>query len=88
MWEQASLVATDHPTLDWPLLLSLITTAGARALRLGEELGTLTPGSQADLVLARANQGCESAAENPRSLFERPLAVEEVFIAGESVHRA
>jgi aminodeoxyfutalosine deaminase len=88
MWDQARLIAQDHPALDWPALLSLITTAGARALWLGEGLGTLAPGAPADLVLAGAAQGCESAAENPRSLFEGPLAVEEVYIAGESVHRA
>ncbi|MBN1477170.1 amidohydrolase family protein [Candidatus Sumerlaeota bacterium] len=88
MWEQMRIVAQDHPTLEWPLLLSLITTAGARALRLGDELGVLTPGAPADLILARADQGCESAARNPRSLFDGPLSIEEVFIAGESVHRA
>ena len=86
---EGSLLAPAH-------LLHLATAAGADALGLGDEVGDLTPGKSADLVLIRPPAGSTletvlrhspSATDTLGALFTlaREEAVAEVRIAGEVV---
>ncbi len=85
MWDQARLVAGDHPDLAWPALLAMITSEAAAALGLGADFATLRPGAPADLVLARSSVPLEAAAAQPRLLFEGEITVEKVLFGGRQV---
>lgn len=71
-------------------MLYLATLGGARAARLDAEVGSLTPGKQADVVLIR----CDGLAMAPLNDPETAVVVqanagevESVFVAGEPVKR-
>lgn len=86
---QGSLPATS--TLSCDDALSWVTLRGAEALGLAEEIGSLTPGKQADIVLVRAD------AMNMRPLHDPVAAlimqantsnIDTVLVAGEYRKRA
>jgi cytosine/adenosine deaminase-related metal-dependent hydrolase len=85
MWDQVRIVAEDHPALEWTQLLAMITTAGARALGLAVDHGTLRPGAPADLALAWPRAELDAIAESPRRLFEEDIAIQWVLIEGQRV---
>jgi cytosine/adenosine deaminase-related metal-dependent hydrolase len=85
MWDQVRIVAEGFPQIPWQTLLKMITSGGARALGLGEMLGTLQPAAPADLVLLWPRPPIEEIGENPRCLFESDAAVDEVLIGGKRV---
>lgn len=60
----------------------MITNAGARALGLGKDFGTLRPNAPADFVLVRS-QNLDEIASNPIHLFQSTPAVERVYVRGE-----
>jgi guanine deaminase len=96
---QAQMLAPDGFRLDPAQLLWLATAAGARALRLGDEVGDLTPGKSADFVLIQPPPDGTLAAVLRRSAssvdalgalvaLAREESVLEARVAGERVPRA
>jgi guanine deaminase len=78
-------------------LLWLATSAGAETLGLGDEVGDLTPGRAADMVLIRAPEGSTLEATLARSesaeqalgaliTLAREESVVATWVAGEQVH--
>jgi guanine deaminase len=93
---QAQLLAPDGVRLAPAQLLWLATRAGADALGLGEQIGDLTPGKEADFVLIRPRTGsaleatlerAESTEHALGALFTlaREDSIAEVRVAGERV---
>lgn len=79
-------------------LLYLATAAGARALGVDREVGDLSPGKYADMVLVKPRKGstldtvlshCDSAEEVLGAIFTLAGedSVAEVFLAGRSAYR-
>jgi guanine deaminase len=91
------MVAPEAMRLRPAHLLWLATSAGAEALGLGDEVGDLTPGRAADMVLIRAPEEstleatlarCESAEQALGALLTpaREESVVATWVAGEQVH--
>ena len=91
------MVAPEPIRLSPGHLLWLATRAGAEALGLGDEVGDLSPGRAADLVLLRAPEGstleatlarCESAEQALGALITlaREESVVASWVAGDQVH--
>jgi len=50
IWREMQLLATEHTEVDPALIFAMATRGGAEALGLGDRLGTLAPGKDADLL--------------------------------------
>ena len=71
-------------------VLELATLGGARAVHLDSEVGSLTPGKQADLVLIRTDRlGMAPVVDPVKTVVSQANAadVDTVFVAGEPVKR-
>jgi cytosine/adenosine deaminase-related metal-dependent hydrolase len=71
-------------------ILEIATLGGARAIRLDAELGSLTPGKQADVVLIRTDRiGLSPVVDPVNTVVTQAGAadVDSVFLAGEPVKR-
>jgi 5-methylthioadenosine/S-adenosylhomocysteine deaminase len=78
------------PGLTFGRALEIGTLAGARALGLGEEIGSLTPGKAADILLIRAddlNVGPLAAVESTVVRAVTPANVDTVLVGGRFVKR-
>ena len=95
---QVQMLRPDGEPLDAVRALYLATAAGARALGVGDRVGDLTPGKQADLVVVRPPPGSTlaellrfaadaEAALSALVALAREESVEEVMVAGERVYR-
>ncbi|WP_331235530.1 amidohydrolase family protein [Natronorarus salvus] len=70
--------------------LEMATIEGARALGMDEEIGTLTPGKRADIVLVRADDFTTAPSHSPIQtvVFQSdPSHIEWVLVDGEPVKR-
>jgi guanine deaminase len=96
MTYQMQMLRPDGVSLSPVSLLWLATQAGALALGLADEVGSLEPGKSADFVLVRAPAGstlaavlerCESTEESLGALFTlaRAESIVEVRVAGRVV---
>ncbi len=100
-WQEMRLAAwlqglTHRPSaVDPASILRLATLDGARALGLGDEIGSLAPGKRADLVLLDPSAdpalcGAGSAGETPAAALVfagSPALVRETIVAGRVVWR-
>jgi 5-methylthioadenosine/S-adenosylhomocysteine deaminase len=78
------------PALTFDRVLEIGTLAGARALGLGDEVGSLTPGKAADILLIRAddlNVGPIAAVESAIVRTVTPGNVDSVLVGGRFVKR-
>ena len=78
------------PALTFRRVLEIATLAGARALGLGDEVGSLTPGKAADILLIRAddlNVGPLAAVESAIVRTVTPANVDSVLVGGRFVKR-
>ena len=78
------------PALSFRRALEVGTIAGARALGLADEIGSLTPGKAADIVVIRAddlNVGPLAAVESTIVRSVTPANVESVLVGGRFVKR-
>lgn len=69
-------------------VLEAATIEGARALRLHEEVGSLTPGKRADVITIRTDDVNTTPAHDPVAtviLHAQPANVDTVFVDGEPV---
>ena len=84
------LAADDAVTLTPQTVLHCATRAGAETLGLGDRIGTLTPGKQADLVVLRADRPDVAPVVDPYSAVVLQMDrshVDTVLAAGEPVAR-
>ena len=87
-WEGTATASL--PALTFRRVLEIGTLAGARALGLGDEVGSLTPGKAADILLIRAddlNVGPLAAVESAIVRTVTPANVDSVLVAGRFVKR-
>jgi 5-methylthioadenosine/S-adenosylhomocysteine deaminase len=92
LWGEMSLAARLHkvwqgdPTvLPAPEVVALATREGAKVLGLGDRVGTLTPGKQADLIVVDTNQAHLTPLYDPYSHLvyaARNADVRHVMVAG------
>ena len=78
------------PALTFRRCLEIATLAGARALGLGDQVGSLTPGKLADVLLIRAddlNVGPLAAVESAIVRAVTPANVDSVLVGGRFVKR-
>ena len=78
------------PALRFDRVLEIGTLAGARALGLGDEVGSLIPGKAADILLVRAddlNVGPLAAVESAIVRAVTPANVDSVLVGGRFVKR-
>lgn len=78
------------PSLTARDLVEFATIDGARALGLGDQIGSITPGKQADLVLLRADDLTLFPANHPMGAIvsaAHPGLVDTVLVAGKIVKR-
>jgi cytosine/adenosine deaminase-related metal-dependent hydrolase len=78
------------PALTFRRALEIGTIAGARALGLGDQVGSLTPGKAADILLIRAddlNVGPVAAVESAIVRSVTPANVDSVLVDGRFVKR-
>jgi cytosine/adenosine deaminase-related metal-dependent hydrolase len=71
-------------------MIELATIDGARALRLGDVTGSLTPGKSADLIMIRLDQLNDSPMTSPDRLVMwsvQPANIDTVVVAGNIVKR-
>ena len=71
-------------------MLAFATVAGAHANGLGNKVGSLTPGKQADVIAVRMNDLNLTPVSDPVGaivLAAHPGNVDSVFIAGRAVKR-
>jgi len=68
--------------------LALATLHGARALGLGDELGSLTPGKWGDLAVVSAEPGPDRRTPETAVLTAQAGAVTLTVLGGQIVHRA
>ncbi|HKR48360.1 MAG TPA: amidohydrolase family protein [Pseudonocardiaceae bacterium] len=91
--ESAAQVFTDKPpvvTLTERDVLSFATIEGARACGLDDQIGSLTPGKAADIIVMDLRQPGTAAASDPvAAVVEHghPGAVVDVLVAGRHVKR-
>jgi cytosine/adenosine deaminase-related metal-dependent hydrolase len=83
---EARAAAALAPSLHAADLIELCTLAGARALGLESETGSLVPGKWADCVVIRMADSRRSAAE--QVLASRPRDVLRTYVGGKEVYRA
>ncbi len=79
------------PALTFRRCLEIATIAGARALGLGDTVGSITPGKAADILLVRAddlNVGPLAAVESAIVRAVTPANVDSVLVDGRFVKRA
>jgi len=77
-------------SIDCRETLEMATIEGARALGLEDEIGTITPGKRADLVLLRANDFLTAPSFDPvqTAVFQsEPAHIDTVLVDGEVVKR-
>jgi cytosine/adenosine deaminase-related metal-dependent hydrolase len=70
--------------------LEMATIEGARALNMADEIGTLTPGKRADIVMVDASDFMTAPAHSPVQtvVFEaNPHHIDTVLVDGEVVKR-
>ena len=90
---RAALLASQldaHPRLSPADVLRMATVDGARALGLGDVVGSLRPGKQADLILLRANDPNLIATHDPIAAVvtaAHPGNLDRVLVAGREVGR-
>jgi 5-methylthioadenosine/S-adenosylhomocysteine deaminase len=87
-WEGTATAAL--PALTFDRVLEIGTLAGARALGLGDEVGSLTPGKAADILLIRGddlNVGPLAAVESAIVRTVTPANVDSVLVGGRFVKR-
>ena len=87
-WEGTTTASL--PALTFRRVLEIGTLAGARALGLGDEVGSLTPGKAADILLIRAddlNVGPLAAVESAIVRTVTPANVDSVLVGGRFVKR-
>ena len=87
-WEGTATASL--PALTFRRVLEIGTLAGARALGLGDEVGSLTPGKAADILLIRAddlNVGPLAAVESAIVRTVTPANVDSVLVGGRFVKR-
>lgn len=71
-------------------VLELLTSGGARAIGRSEEIGSLTPGKQADILIVGPNPVHTAPAADPAStllFYTAPSDVETVLVAGKTLKR-
>jgi 5-methylthioadenosine/S-adenosylhomocysteine deaminase len=79
------------PMLNSRDVLEFATIDGARALGLGDRIGSITPGKQADLVLLRADDLTVFPVNHPAGTVVaagHPGLVDTVLVAGDVVKRS
>lgn len=79
--EPKELTITAHEALEWA------TMAGARALGLDREIGSITPGKAADIQLIRKSPRDLGQAQNPAEsvvFYSTAAQVESVFVNGKA----
>jgi cytosine/adenosine deaminase-related metal-dependent hydrolase len=72
-------------------VLELATREGARAAGLDSQIGSLSPGKQADVILTRTDALHTAGIADPVAalvLYARPTDVDTVFVAGQLVKRS
>jgi 5-methylthioadenosine/S-adenosylhomocysteine deaminase len=87
-WEGTTTASL--PALTFRRALEIGTLAGARALGLGDEVGSLTPGKAADILLIRAddlNVGPLAAVESAIVRTVTPANIDSVLVGGRFVKR-
>jgi len=85
LWDEMRFLHREFPSLFTPTeILEMVTTGGARALRMENELGSLAPGKRADFLVVRPGE-----VNSPEDLAEALLEageLREVYIGGEQLH--
>jgi 5-methylthioadenosine/S-adenosylhomocysteine deaminase len=79
-----------EPTLTHRDVLEFATIEGARACALGDKVGSLAPGKQADIVLLNTNAINTAPVLDPIAtivIFADTSNVDSVFVAGRAVKR-
>ena len=83
--------ATADPTvLPARLMLEMLTVRGAEALGLGQRIGTLTPGKEADLICVRTDEARATPLHDPFSHMvyaARAADVQHTIVRGQPVLR-
>jgi cytosine/adenosine deaminase-related metal-dependent hydrolase len=83
LWAEMQYVAARHPDVAPAAVAEMATMAGARALGLDAELGSIQVGKRADLVLVRIPH--RHAHDPYELLMDCESSVEAVFVRGEAV---
>lgn len=81
LWKELQFLRDKFPDVPTDLILECGTLAGARALELSDELGTLTVGKRADLALVRLPEGSVPASGSDLLLNSRSY-VSRVMLNG------
>lgn len=71
--------------------LEIATIGGARALGMGDEIGSLTPGKRADLIVVAPNPATAMPMRDPVAsllFYTSPAEVETVLIQGKALKKA
>jgi cytosine/adenosine deaminase-related metal-dependent hydrolase len=63
IWREMQLLAEDHCAVEHAVILAMATVAGAAALNLDVETGTLEPGKRADFLAVPLPNTVQNAAE-------------------------
>lgn len=98
LWNVGRLAGMLHTIGDpdyrtWPSageILDAMTVVGARSFGLGDELGTVSDGALADIILVELSQVLESPLAKPATALvygEDGRSVRDVFVAGDLVVR-
>lgn len=68
LWREMALLAEDHPCVEAAAIFAMATRGGAEALGLERDLGTLSPGKEADLLAVPVPQEVVNADQLMRHL--------------------
>jgi cytosine/adenosine deaminase-related metal-dependent hydrolase len=85
--ESATTFEIGYPTR---AALELLTSGGARAIGRSDEIGSLTPGKQADVIIVRPDPLHAALAAHPAStliFYTGPSDIDTVLVAGKVLKR-